>query len=102
MTTTIQAHMPCRHGERTDRTTRLGEPICALCRCDAARIRAIPDPSPDWQMIRAADDTLTDAEPHPRASLADEYGATDRQILETLFRDDSRGRRLRHRIMSYL
>lgn len=93
-------HAPCPHGERTDRTTSLGEPICALCRVEAARLRDLPDPTPDWQMLRAADDTLTSAD--PRFSLADGFAASDAHILATLFADDARGRRLRHRIRASL
>lgn len=94
-------HVPCPHGERTDRTTSLGEPICPLCRVKAARLRDLPDPTPDWQMLRAADDTLIDR-PDPRVSLADGFAASDAQILAVLFADDSRGRRLRHRIRATL
>lgn len=96
---TIHTTHPCPHGERTDRTTRLGEPICALCRADLARQRDLRD-LPDWQMLRAADDTLTDDERPP--TLAEQYGAADREILAALFSDDSRGRRLRDRIRAYL
>lgn len=98
--TTIRTNQPCPHGERTDRTTRDGEPICALCRVEAARLRDLPAPSVDWQMLRAADDTLTDSD--PRVSLADGFAASDAQILAALFADDSRGRRLRHRVRASL
>jgi hypothetical protein len=98
--TTHRTTHPCPHGERTDRTTRDGEPICALCRADAARLRDLPDPVPDWQTLRAADDTLTDTD--PRVSLADGYAASDAEILAVLFSDDTRGRRLRHRIRAAL
>lgn len=94
-------HAPCPHGERTDRTTSLGEPICALCRVEAARLRDLPDPTPDWQMLRAADDTLIDR-PDPRVSLADGFAASDAEILAALFADDTRGRRLRHRVRTAL
>lgn len=95
-------HAPCPHGERTDRTTSLGEPICALCRVEAARLRNLPDPTPDWQMLRAADDTLAGDDRDPRVSLADGFAASDAQILAALFADDSRGRRLRHRVRASL
>lgn len=98
--TTIRTHAPCPHGERTDRTTRDGEPICALCRVEAARLRDLPDPVPDWQTIRAADDTLTSAD--PRVGLADGFAASDAEILAALFTDDARGRRLRHRVRAAL
>lgn len=98
--TTTRTHNPCPHGERTDRTTRDGEPICALCRVEAARLRDLPDPTPDWQMLRAADDTFTSSD--PRVSLADGFAASDAEILEALFSDDPRGRRLRHRVRSAL
>lgn len=98
--TTIRSHQPCPHGERTDRTTRDGEPICALCRAEAARLRDLPDPAPDWQTIRAADDTLTRDD--PRDSLADGFAASDAEILAALFSDDPRGRRLRHRVRAAL
>lgn len=93
-------HAPCPHGERTDRTTSLGEPICALCRVEAARLRDLPDPTPDWQTLRAADDTLTSTD--PRVSLADGFAASDAEILSALFSDDARGRRLRHRVRTAL
>lgn len=100
MTLATTTHAPCPHGERTDRTTSLGEPICALCRVEAARLRDLPDPVPDWQMLRAADDTLTNAD--PRVSLSDGFAASDAEILATLFADDARGRRLRHRVRAAL
>lgn len=101
MTLATTTHAPCPHGERTDRTTSLGEPICALCRVEAARLRDLPDVAPDWQMLRAADDTLNDR-PDPRVSLSDGFAASDAEILAALFSDDARGRRLRHRVRSAL
>lgn len=92
---TIETNQPCPHGERTDRTTSLGEPICALCRVEAARLRDRPDPVIDWQMLRAADDTFTGSDRDPRVSLSDGFSASDAEILATLFRADSRGERLR-------
>jgi len=100
--TTIQTNQPCPHGERTDRTTSLGEPICALCRVEAARLRDRPDPTPDWQMLRAADDTFTSSDRDPRVSLADGFAASDAEILATLFSDDPRGRRLRDQVRASL
>jgi hypothetical protein len=97
---TIRTHAPCPHGERTDRTTRDGEPICALCRVEAARLRDLPAPAVDWQMLRAADDTFTSSD--PRVSLADGFAASDAEILAALFTDDARGRRLRHRVRAAL
>lgn len=99
--TTIETNQPCPHGERTDRTTSLGEPICALCRVEAARLRDRPDPAIDWQMLRAADDTFS-SDRDPRVSLADGFAASDAEILATLFSDDQRGRRLRDRIRASL
>lgn len=93
--TTIRTDQPCPHGERTDRTTRDGEPICALCRVEAARLRDRPDPVIDWQMLRAADDTFTGSDRDPRVSLSDGFSAADAEILATLFRPDPRGERLR-------
>lgn len=98
--TPIRTNQPCPHGERTDRTTSLGEPICALCRIEAARLRDLPAPTVDWQMLRAADDTLDGSD--PRVSLSDGFAASDAEILAALFSDDPRGRRLRHRIREAL
>lgn len=91
--TTIRTDQPCPHGERTDRTTSLGEPICALCRIEAARLRDLPDPAIDWQMLRAGDDTFTSRD--PRVNLSDGFSAADAEILATLFRDDPQGQHLR-------
>lgn len=85
--------LTCAHGERTDRTTTLGEPICALCRADHRRLLDMPLPMPDWQTVRAADDTLSDD--HTDIT-------TDADILAALFADDAQGRRLRHRIRAAL
>lgn len=53
---------PCPHGERTDRTTTEGTPLCPLCRiADARRTHIDPD-TPDWMALAAGDDTHEDDE----------------------------------------
>ena len=52
----------CEHGERRDRTTSEGLPACALCRA-AHRARTEAATLPDWGMLSAGDDTLTDDTP---------------------------------------
>lgn len=52
----------CEHGERRDRTTSEGLPACALCRA-AHRAQTEAATLPDWGMLSAGDDTLTDDTP---------------------------------------
>lgn len=52
----------CEHGERRDRTTSEGLPACALCRA-AHRAQTEAATLPDWAMLSAGDDTLTDDTP---------------------------------------
>lgn len=68
---------PCPHGERTDRTTSAGTPLCPLCRISEARRPTIDPDMPDWAALAAGDDTLDDDEelpapsPEPAADTAD-------------------------------
>lgn len=48
---------PCPHGERTDRTTSDGRPLCALCRIHQARQTHTDPNTPDWAALAAGDDT---------------------------------------------
>lgn len=53
----------CEHGERRDRTTSEGTPLCALCR-HAQRQRPHIDPDGiDYAALAANDDTWSDDEP---------------------------------------
>lgn len=52
---------PCPHGERTDRTTSDGRPLCPLCR-HAQHTPTIDPDTPDWAALAAGDDTLDDDE----------------------------------------
>ena len=54
---------PCPHGERTDRTTSAGTPLCPLCRISEAGRPTIDPDMPDWAALAAGDDTLDDDEP---------------------------------------
>lgn len=56
---------PCPHGERTDRTTSAGTPLCPLCRISEARRPTIDPDMPDWAALAAGDDTLDDDEDMP-------------------------------------
>lgn len=63
----------CEHGERTDRTTSEGTPICPLCRATQAR-RTPVEPLADWGLLSSGDDTWnddddTDAAPSELADL---------------------------------
>lgn len=54
---------PCPHGERTDRTTTAGTPLCPLCRhAETQRTDVDPD-GVDWAALAAGDDTHTDDVP---------------------------------------
>lgn len=83
----------CIHGERKDRTTSTGEPLCPLCRADQRRQPAIDPTAVDYASLAARDD-LWDDDPEPRTGTAaaapDLSGAI---ILAALFTDDS-GHRL--------
>jgi hypothetical protein len=68
---------PCPHGERTDRTTSAGTPLCPLCRVAEARRSTIDPNMPDWAALAAGDDTqddddeLTAPDPEPAADTTD-------------------------------
>jgi hypothetical protein len=65
---------PCPHGERTDRTTSEGTPLCPLCRVAEARRTHLDPDMPDWMALAAGDDTDDDedtpTEPEPTADTA--------------------------------
>lgn len=64
---------PCPHGERTDRTTSAGTPLCPLCRVAEARRSTIDPNMPDWAALAAGDDTQDDDEldaPEPPTDTA--------------------------------
>lgn len=82
---------PCPHGERTDRTTTEGTPLCPLCRITEARRPRIDPDTPDWMALAAGDDTydedelrtpvVVDVEPVPDTAailLGDLFGRDDR------------------------
>jgi hypothetical protein len=62
MRTTYTPLAPCPHGERTDRTTREGTPLCPLCRRVEARRPDVDPDAPDWAALAAGDDTHDDVE----------------------------------------
>lgn len=61
-TTSYTPLAPCPHGERTDRTTSEGTPLCPLCRHAEARRPTIDPDTPDWRALAAGDDTLDEDE----------------------------------------
>lgn len=52
----------CEHGERTGRLTSEGLPACPLCRA-THRAQQETATTPDWAMLSAGDNTLTDDTP---------------------------------------
>lgn len=63
----------CAHGERTDRLTSEGRPICALCRHEQNN-RWTPDPDtlPDWGALAANDrDDNPPLTPRPTRTATD-------------------------------
>jgi hypothetical protein len=80
---------PCPHGERTDRTTSEGLPLCPLCRHAETRRPDIDPDAPDWAALAAGDDTLDDDEPRPTAEPAVDTAAI---LLGSLFAQDAGNR----------
>ena len=81
---------PCPHGERTDRTTSEGTPLCPLCRHAETRRTTIDPDGPDWAALAAGDDTLDDDE--PRAPVTESTPDTAALLLGDLFGADSSNR----------
>lgn len=89
-TTSYTPLAPCPHGERTDRTTSEGTPLCPLCRITEARRIPVDPNAPDWAALAAGDDThdedvprtpVVDVEPAPDTAailLGDLFGRDDR------------------------
>lgn len=78
---------PCPHGERTDRTTSDGRPLCALCRHAQHTVTIDPD-MPDWRALAAGDDTDDDDELRvPDAPPSPDLAAF---VLGSLFAQENR------------
>lgn len=85
-TTHYQPHATCPHGERTDRTTTDGRPLCPLCR--HAQARPTIDPHlPDWAALAAGDDTHADDVPRTSTAPANDTAAL---LLGALFDREDR------------
>jgi hypothetical protein len=81
---------PCPHGERTDRTTTDGRPLCPLCRHAEPRRPTIDPNTPDWRALAAGDDTLDDDE--LRAPVVEPAPDTAAILLGSLFAQDAGNR----------
>lgn len=81
---------PCPHGERTDRTTSEGTPLCPLCRITEARRPLIDPDTPDWRALAAGDDTQDDDE--LRTPVVEPAADTGAILLGSLFGQDSGNR----------
>ncbi len=82
---------PCPHGERTDRTTSEGTPLCPLCRALDARRPTIDPTTPDWMALAAGDDSDQEdilRTPAPTEPTPD----TAALLLGSLFSADSSNR----------
>jgi hypothetical protein len=88
-TTHMTPLAPCPHGERTDRTTTDGRPLCPLCRHADARRPDIDPDAPDWAALAAGDDTLDDDEPRPAGDPVPDTAAI---LLGSVFSQDSGNR----------
>lgn len=87
-TTHVTPLAPCPHGERTDRTTSEGTPLCPLCRHAEARRTTIDPDGPDWAALAAGDDTDDDDE--LRAPVAETPSDPAALLLGDLFGRDNR------------
>ena len=72
----------CPHGERTDRTTSAGTPLCPLCRIEDARRPVIDPDMPDWAALAAGDDTDDEDDLH-----ADEVEESPADTADITFGD---------------
>lgn len=89
MRTTYTPLAPCPHGERTDRTTTEGTPLCPLCRISEARRPVIDPDGVDWAALAAGDDTQADVELRTPAPAAPEPAPdTAAVLLGSLFRQN--------------
>lgn len=79
---------PCPHGERTDKTTTEGTPLCALCRIREARRSTIDPNTPDWRALAAGDDTMDEDE--LRTPVVEPPADTAAILLGDLFGRDNR------------
>ena len=82
---------PCPHGERTDRTTSAGTPLCPLCRIEDARRPVIDPDMPDWMALAAGDDTDDEDEP-PAEDLEEAAPDTEAVLIGSLFGPESGNR----------
>lgn len=81
---------PCPHGERTDRTTTDGRPLCPLCRHAEAHRPTIDPDAPDWAALAAGDDT--DDDDTPRVPVAEPTTDTAAILIGSLFGQDTGNR----------
>jgi hypothetical protein len=89
-TTSYTPLAPCPHGERTDRTTSEGTPLCPLCRHAEARRPTIDPDTPDWRALAAGDDTMDEDE--LRAPVVEPQADDAALLLGDLFGADSSNR----------
>ena len=89
-TTHVTPLAPCPHGERTDRTTSEGTPLCPLCRHAEARRTTIDPDMPDWRALAAGDDT--DADDELRTPALEPQTDAAAPLLGDLFGTDSSNR----------
>lgn len=81
----------CPHGERTDRTTSAGTPLCPLCRITEARRTTIDPDMPDWAALAAGDDTL-DEDDKPIAPAPEQPADSTDLMFQQLFGPESGNR----------
>jgi hypothetical protein len=89
-TTSYTPLAPCPHGERTDRTTTDGRPLCPLCRITEARRSTIDPNTPDWRALAAGDDTYDEDELRAPVVDVDQAPDTAAILLGDLFGRDDR------------
>lgn len=83
----------CPHGERTDRTTSEGTPLCPLCRITEARRPVIDPDMPDWAALAAGDDTMEDdGEDDTPAPVVEPPADSTAILIRSLFGPDSGNR----------